>query len=183
MDFAFFEQLTEGDAAAFLENYRALGAEGLEDLEKLVGDRHGGSRDFTVGSVRSAFEVLARKVITTPAALDESLPDWIKTSESYRTGLYDFSDDARVLILRLSYYLAETLLRVSGGALRWGMGDPDTAVKGQPVLEGFKNDVQMSPHLVTENLLRRLIEEPDPSAADDVDRAIATWQGLADALR
>jgi hypothetical protein len=36
----------------------------------------------------------------------------------------------------------------------------------------------MSPLLVTENLLRRLIEEPNPSTADDVDRAVATWQGL-----
>jgi hypothetical protein len=69
-------------------------------------------------------------------------------------------------------------VRVSGGALRWGVGDRDSAVQNQPVLEGFKSGVQLSPLLVTENLLRRLIEEPDPSVADDVDRAIATWQGL-----
>lgn len=46
--------------------------------------------------------------------------------------------------------------------MRWGVGDRDSAVQNQPVLEGFKSGVQLSPLLVTENLLRRLIEEGIP---------------------
>jgi hypothetical protein len=177
MDFAFFEKLSEEGARAFLENYRKVGAKHLPDLEQLVA-RHGAALDFSVDSIRAAFEVVARQVDTVPTALDESLPAWMKNSESFRAGLYEFSDDSRLLVLRLSYYLAETLIRASGEALRWGVGGPDTAVQHQPVVEGFRGVVQMSPLLVTENLLRRLIEEPDPRTADDVDRAVATWQGL-----
>lgn len=108
MELEFFEQLTVDDAHAFLEGCRAIGADGLEKLERLVRDRDGGPLDFSADSIRAAFEVIANEVATTPAALDESLPDWIKTSENYRAGLYEFSDHARVLILRLSYYFAET---------------------------------------------------------------------------
>lgn len=180
MDFAFFEQLTDEEAWSFLEKYRATGEDGFDDLGKAVVEAGGDRLDFSLASVRPAFEAVARGVATVPAELDESLPDWIKDSETYRSGLYDFSDDARVLIVLLSFYFAEVLVRTSSGALKWSVGDQDTAVQSQPVIEGFKNSLQMSPLLVTENLLRRLIEEPDPAVGGEVDRAISTWQGFVD---
>jgi hypothetical protein len=83
VELAFFEQLTDQEAQAFLEKYRAVRAEHLGDLERLVGVRSG-VLDFRVESVRPAFEVVASEVAIVPTALDDSLPDWIKNSEIYR---------------------------------------------------------------------------------------------------
>lgn len=41
--------------------------------------------DFRVESVRPAFEVVASEVAIVPTAVDDSLPDWIKNSEIYRS--------------------------------------------------------------------------------------------------
>jgi hypothetical protein len=84
VELAFFEQLTDQEAQAFLEKYRAVSAEHLGDLERLVGVRSG-VLDFRIESVRPAFEVFASEVAIVPTALDGSLPDWIKNSEIYRS--------------------------------------------------------------------------------------------------
>ncbi len=169
------------EAEHFLASYRAAGAEGIETLRAMVSSRGGSALDFTTDSVRSAFEILAREVTTVPMPVDRTLPDWITNSETYIAGLYGFSDEARVLVVRLSYFMAETVRLASQDALQWGVGKADTAVQKQPVLTGFRHDLQMSPLLVTENLVRRLIE--DPGAIGEVDRAIANWLGFGFASR
>jgi hypothetical protein len=177
MDFGFFERLSAEEAHAFLEEYRATAAQNHPELAALMA-RDGHAADFSLTSIRPAFEVVARAVQTVPRESDPTLPAWITTQDSYRRGLYDIAEASTGLILALSYYLAEAFIRASNGRLTWRIGDPDTAVQQQPVVSGFAHRIQMSPLLVSENLLGRLIEEPDPAVAEHVSEAVETWQNL-----
>jgi hypothetical protein len=58
------------------------------------------------------------------------------------------------------------------------VGDPETAQQNMPVITGFGNQLELSPILVTENLLRRALKGAAPDA---IERAVNRW--VADATR
>jgi hypothetical protein len=173
MDFAFFEQMTPEEAETFFLSF--VKVEGAA-VEALVVDANeaGVAADFSLGSMPSVFQYASQRIDVTPVEADDSLPKWIRTSATYSAGLYELAEPSRTVTVRLSFYLGETFVRRLG--LSWGIGDEGTAVVHQPVIDGFRNGVQMAPLLVTENLLLRLIEgEPTKT----VEAAIETWKALA----
>lgn len=160
MDFEFFEQLDAIDAQGFLVSYLEEGRARLGDLEGLVLRHGGGPLDFSVRSLEPTFQAAACEVAFVPCGGDVHQPAWPDRDRGRGPVLYEMTPAARVVGLRLGYYLGETFVQSGAGRLRWSLGDDDTAVQRQPVVDGFRGGVQMSPLLVTENLLRRLVEQP-----------------------
>lgn len=171
MDFEFFERLTPDEAATFLTYYKGTESAAVQELVRDASEA-GVTADFSLESVPDVFAYVVQQVDVEPSPADDSLPDWIRQSSSYPQGLYDFADHSRPIVVRLSYYLGESFVRSL--KLHWGIGDEDTAVVHQPVVNGFRNRVQMSPLLVTENLLRATIE----GESERVERAVETWKAM-----
>ena len=177
MNFAFFTELTRDEAYSFLSRYRQEGERELARLAIELESR-GGTVDYSTASIRDAFGSVAGQLSTIPTPPDPSLPSWILESETYQVSRYRFAESSYDSVVALSIYFAEVLLREAQGRLHWEIGSPEVAVQNQPCLGGFRNGVQMAPLLVTENLLRRIVETPDPAVLEDVTRAVATWQDL-----
>lgn len=104
--------------------------------------------------------------------MNSSLPAWIRECDSYLSGLEEFDEPSKVLVLRASYYLGESFVRYSD-KLSWATGNLDTAEQNMPVITGFSDELEMAPMLVTENLFLRILADGAPY--EDINRAIESW--------
>lgn len=173
MDFTFFEQLTKKDAELYLERFLSEETGQFNKMLSVFKAEHV-TIDFSIESIFSVIEWVKLNLKTIPEKKDESLPFWIKESDSYMNGLYSFDEISRILILRTSYYFGECFIRTSK-KLSWGIGQLNTAVYNMPVVTGFKKKMELAPMLICENLIRRLVEEDDPSI---INTALDYWRRL-----
>lgn len=174
MDFAFFESLTPHDAQAFLDRYLEVEGEATRGMIPSA-QEEGVVMDFSVSSVSAFLKWILRKVQTVPTDADETLPAWIRESESYKRGLIEFEEKSKPLVMRASYYLGESFVR-QYCSLSWGVGEPETVEHNMPVVAGFRSDLEMAPIMVTENLFLRILG--DGAAVTDIDKAVSHWQKM-----
>ena len=171
MNLAFFEGLSAEEAEEYKDRFLELGRAALPDL---VADarRARVNADLTVSSVAAVIGWMAGLATTVARDPDPSLPEWIRSSETYERNLFDFDERSRILILRAGYYLGESFVR-GHTSLYWAVGRPDTAPQGQPVVTGFAHSIEMAVLLVAENLYARLVTD---GTAAEVSRAVETWE-------
>jgi hypothetical protein len=171
MDFAFLESLTKKEAETFLENYINVESKAVTTMVAEA-EKDGINADFSIKTASYVLNWMLEKIKTVTKEIDSSLPAWIRECDSYASGLVDFDEPSKVIILRASYYLGECFIRYSD-RLSWATGNPDTAEQNMPVITGFMGRVEMAPMLVTENLFLRILIDGAPN--EDIDRAIESW--------
>lgn len=171
MNFAFFDSLTAAEAEDYLRQFLAEASRGFEEVARQA-EAVGLATDYSVESIAPFMLWLLPQLSTTPVAEDSSVPTWIRQTKEYRDGLYEFTESARVMVLRSAFYLGESFVR-SFPQLRWGVGDEDYAEKHMPVVAGFKHDLELAPIMVAENLYRRVI--CDRSTSQCIAAAVEHW--------
>jgi len=154
MNFQFFESLSVAEAEEFLRRFLEVESGKVEELLRAV-RAEGLLADFSLASIYSLFEWVLRRASSVPKEPDLSLPDWIRNTSSYSQGLFEFDDFTKEAILQCAYYMGESFARASP-ILKWGIGNRDFAEQNQPVITGFRQDIEMPPILVTENIFQRV---------------------------
>jgi hypothetical protein len=178
MDFEFFESLSPGEAREHLRVFLEVGGAASESLVRAAA-REGVRADFTIESIADVLAWIASQLSTVPGEPTGDIPWWIRGTESYKAGLFDFDEPSRILVLRGSYYLGESFVRSYPRRLSWNTGDRDTITQNMPVVAGFLGRVELAPMMVTENLMR------DAAAGakrkDDIATVIGKWVSLVPA--
>jgi hypothetical protein len=171
MDFEFFERLTEDEADAYLKRYLEVEA---REIQQTIAQAHsaGVAADFTIDSIPELFIWLKPSVRVRNVEPPPDLPEWVRDAQEQHGGFRDFDEESRARVLRASYYLGQSFVE-SFGRLTWSTGRRDRAEQQQPVVSGFRTDVDLPPLLVAENLFLMV---NDPSFEDRVHLAVSTWQ-------
>lgn len=173
MDFNFFERLNPEEAKRFLHNYLTEEKKGFEKLSSdLISS--GIMLDYSFNSLLPVFEWVIHRIHTIPTKKDENLPSWITETESYKKGLYSFDEFSKILVMRTSFYLGECFVNNSK-KLVWKVGRIKTAEQNMPVISGFQKKLELSVILVSENLIRRILEGGDLSI---IEACINKWKSF-----
>jgi hypothetical protein len=174
MDFELFESLSEEEARSLLAGFLETGKRRIELTEPQL-RRDGVSVDFTVGSIHPVFEWILERLPIVSEEVDESLPAWIKASDSYKGGFFSFDDSSKDLVLAAAYYMGEAFNRYSE-RLVWSIGSDKSLVVNMPVITGFLRNKEMALIMVAENLFTRVLADGAPRS--DFQRAVDTWMGF-----
>src|ERR1051325_2958582 len=110
MDFAFFDSLTTAEAEDYLGQFLTETSRGIEELAGQA-KAAGLATDYSVASIAPLMLWVLPQVQTTPVSQDSSVPVWIRQTMEYRDGLYEFTESARVTVLRSAFYLGESFVR------------------------------------------------------------------------
>ena len=175
MDYAFFESLSIEEAQQFLSRF--LETEGRAARDLVLSARQAGlSADFQLGSLVPMLSWIVGEIRTIPVEPDNSLPEWIRGSDSYIHNLFDFDDLSKVLVLRGAYYLGETFIRSCQG-LSWTIGNSETAFGNMPVVHGFLGGLEMAPMVILENTFGRILSGRGSKA--DLEEMVSYWASRA----
>jgi hypothetical protein len=117
VNFAFFDSLTTAEAEDYLHQFLAETSRGFEELAQQA-ETVGLATDYSVQSIAPFMLWVLPQLQTSPVAEDSSVPAWIRQTEEYRDGLYEFTESSRVTVLRSAFYLGESFVR-SFPQLRW----------------------------------------------------------------
>jgi hypothetical protein len=171
MRFDFFETLSRVEAEAFLRRFLETESLQIKNTAK-QGVTEGIRMDYSIKSIAPFMRWILTKLVAVPEKPDSAVPEWLQNCESYTKHLFDFDDRSKRLILQAGYYLGESFVN-SYSSLRWGIGNQETAVGNMPVVEGFQKSREMAPILIAENLLGRIVAEPQK--AGDIEIAVERW--------
>ena len=165
MNYAFFEQLAEAEAHAYLATFLE------EERKRIPPEWWERLRADGVNAIESYFAEFVTKIGLHSVSPPADLPAYIVESmERDHGGFREFSSDAdRISVLAAAFYFGEAF-RQSFDALSWSVGRPGRAEQGQPALTGFSSGSDLPVLIVTENLV--LDYALDPSR---VGTAIQTW--------
>jgi hypothetical protein len=171
VDYEFFESLSSADAQAYLERFLELGGRGVAELSPGA-EADGVRADWTVASVAPFFAWLGPRVDVVQTDPPPDLPPWIRTAmEQEHGGFRDFEPESRALVLRAAYYLGQSFVS-SHESLEWGLGRKDLLEFQQPVVTGFRTDVDLPALVVAENLF---LDVTDAGFEDRVRTVVGTW--------
>ena len=123
-------------------------------------------------SLLPVFRWVIDRLKTVPEKEDNSLPEWIRATESYKKGLYSFDGPSGVLILRFAYYLGESFIRCHTG-LKWSMGNRSKMQRNMPVISGFKSKMELPVLVVSKKMFASAIENKHTEGAAT---AITAWR-------
>ena len=154
VDFQFFEELSSAEAKAYLGRYLEVVAQGWAEL--------------AVEAASEGVDVRPRFESIVPVL------SWVRRRLIEAGGLAAVDSQAsKVLILRASYFLGECFA-TEVSHLKWAVGAPGVAIQNQPVVTGFKYEMELAPMLVCENLLRHGLR--NPSDLTRFETAVAYWR-------
>jgi hypothetical protein len=179
MNYQLFRSLNSLEATELLETFLHTGRSNAGDMEAAA-RLAGIPLDYSVSSVPAVLKWLLGMVGTVGRAKDESLPDWIKSSQPYRSDLFDFDDRSKDLILQGGFYLGETFIQSFQG-LSWDTGEPGFVQENMPVVKGFQDGDEMPTLLVVNNLFRRGLV--DRGRLRDIEGAVKFWSSRAGPAR
>lgn len=165
MNFDFFNSLSIREAEDFLEQFLQ-------------------TESFTVNLDYSSWKKLSEKGLSNALweyckdlEIEENdhtpVPDWIRASSTFQKFNFEFGDIASKKLLRASYILGEWFCR-NHENLKWGIGDKETALKNMPVVKGFRQDLELAPLLVTENLAARISSSDEGKEIFEI--AVQKWK-------
>jgi len=171
MNFKYFESLTKEQAHKYLNDFLCFGQNrGVEILKENV--HFTTEIDFSMESLSPIIKTLITIVKTVPRLPDETVPDWIRATEEYKKGLYDFDERSESIVLAAAHYLGETFVK-NYKQLSWDIGNTKYAQGNMPVITPFKYNMEMPPILIAENSFRKVISELSDDTS--VDIAIEAW--------
>lgn len=176
MDYQRFRSLATVEAEQLLTTYLEIGQSNAEEMATFAGTG-GVQADLSISSVPKVLRWLHSLLRTMEREADPHLPEWIRSSSTYREGLFDFDEPSKAMVLQASYYLGESFVR-SFDRLRWAVGAKDFVQENMPVVAGFADGIEMPPLIIVNNLFRRTIT--DPSRASDFEAAVGFWRSKAD---
>ena len=173
-----FQSMTSDEATDYLGEFLAFGQNrGLRLIEENL--RFTTDLDFNIDSLAGILISLVPLLETVPRSPEPVVPEFIRNSEVYKNGLFEFDEHSNNLLLAAAYYLGETFVRAFP-QLKWGTGDTDYREGNMPVVEGFKFSKQLAPILVVENLFRRVVGES--GTAESITMAIGAWTSNVDRM-
>lgn len=171
MDYKFFDGLTREEAEEYLAAFLEFGRNpGMKILEQNI--HFTIEIDFCVKSLPAILKALLTELKTVPKEPDPSVPEFIKNTEIYKRGLFDFDEASKSIVLAASYYLGETFVR-NFRQLSWSIGNVDYTEGNMPVVTGFKFNKQLAPILIVENMFRGTIS--GISLDNSIETAIEVW--------
>jgi hypothetical protein len=176
MDYQRFRSLEAVEAEQLLTTYLEIGQSNAAAMAAFASTA-GVHADFSISSVPTVLGWLHGMLRTMEREVDPRLPEWIRSSSTYREGLFDFDEPSKALVLQASYYLGESFVR-SFNRLRWSVGAKDFVQENMPVVAGFSDDAEMPTLIVSNNLFRRAIA--DSSRTSDFEAAVGFWRSKAD---
>lgn len=176
MRFDLFENMSSDETTALLTKFLSDEPENLQRLCEAASVA-GVCCDFSTVSIPDFVKYVMQNLTTRRTAPEENVPEWIRASEDYQKGLYEFDERSCDLLATAAFYVGEAFCRSFTG-LSWGTGDVETAFGNMPVVQGFEGGREFPPMLVLENLIRRIIEEPGCDSAIHV--AVDSWSSMAD---
>ena len=110
---------------------------------------------------------------TFPKEPDMSVPAFIRSTEDYKNGLFDFNDRSKNLICFAAYYYGECFVRTYP-QLEWTTGNRELYQSNMPVVTGFSHEKELPVILVIENTFRRVIK--NPAHIEDIDTTGSVWE-------
>lgn len=171
MKFSIFEAMSKEEAQEYLEEFLAFGEKrGIEILAKNL--HFTIDLDFSIDSLPVVLKTLVPLLKKVTRALDPNVPEFIRHTQDYQEGLFDFDEHSNSIVLAAAFYLGEVFVRRSA-RLCWATGNTDYREGNMPVVVNFRDNLEMAPLLVIENLFRRIIKDPD--RLGDIDKAIDIW--------
>ena len=170
MDFDFFKNLSSEKAKKFFDNFLVEAEKGFLKIKPEI-EATGIIVNYTTDSLLPVFKWIVSRLKTLPEKEDESLPIWIKETETYKKGLYSFDEVSRILILRFAFYMGECFIKSYKG-LKWSIGTAKTMQQNMPVISGFKNKIELAIMVVCKNMFSKAIEDND---IENAETAIRTW--------
>lgn len=173
MGMELFDNLSEAEAQRLLSDFLKDGKANIE-LVIAHAKQVGVECNYRVASLPAFLRWAFSEMKTVPREADPEVPEWIRSTEDYQNGLFDFDDRSKSLICFASYYLGECFIRDYPSKLKWSVGNQELHQANMPVVTGFKHEKELPPMLVIENLFRRAIK--NPKRQGDIDRAACTWE-------
>lgn len=171
MNFAAFKNLTPEQARGLLNEF--LDEESrLGETTFKIASEDGIVCDYSIQSLPEFLRWVFKHLRTVQKGPDPSVSEWIRSTDSYKSGLFDFVDESKNLLVRASYYLGECFIRTYP-CLQWSIGNSEFAYANMPVVTGFQHEVELAPLMVLENTCRRIIKKP--SRISDIDTMVAKW--------
>ena len=171
MNYQLFGSLSPLEATKLLEDFLHAGTSRADDMATAAHTARV-PVDYSVSSIPGVLKWLLSMVRTVDRAEDKALPDWIRSSQPYRSGPFDFDDPSKDLVLRGGFYLGESFVR-SFEHLSWDTGEPGFIQENMPVVKGFKDGDELPPLLIVNNLFHRVLV--DSGKLSDIERAVNYW--------
>lgn len=170
MKFHIFEAMSKSEAEEYLNEFLAFGKDrGMKVLEENLSSET--ALSYHIESLSIIFKTLIPILKTLPRAPDPNVPEFIRNTEDYEKGLFDFDDASNTIVLAAAYYLGETFVR-KFPELKWATGNTDYLQGNMPVVTGFKFRKELAPILISENIFRGgVLGDCDTS----IDTAIEMW--------
>ena len=166
-----FDAMSKGEAQEYLDEFVEFGKNlGIEILETSL--HFTIDLDFSLASLPIVFKALIPTLKTVPRAPDPSVPEFIRKTDDYQKGLFDFDENSKLIVLATAYYLGETLIR-NFSHLRWATGDTEYLQSNSPVVTGFKFKKELPAILISENIFSSVISGLSPEQS--IDTAIEVW--------
>lgn len=171
MKFHLFKAMTKEEAEEYLEGFLAFGRN--KGMRILKGNLHFTTDlDFRIESLPDILKTLIPKLKTIPREADLNVPEFIRNTEDYQKGLFDFDEQSNYVVLAAAYYLGETFVR-NFSQLKWTTGNVDYIQANNPVVTGFKFKKELSPILITENMFSGVISNLRDEKS--IDTVIEGW--------
>jgi hypothetical protein len=150
MRFDLFENMSVDDASNVLDEFMNRGPEILKS-EQIEYDA------VSLSGLPEKLLEIGLRLTTVPVAADPSIPEFIRNTDDYKEGLFEFTEDSKRLIIGAAYMLGNCFVR-EFTKLAWGTGNPEYATGRMPVITGFASGEELAPLLVANNLFRRLVK-------------------------
>ncbi len=136
MRFDLFEKMSAVEAVDVLNDFLGTGKCYEADLGLDV--------DYSLSKLPTILEDLTTKLTSTPTQEDLSLPEFIRNTQDYKAGLYEFTPEAKRIIIGAAYHFGECFLRLHS-RLKWGVGKVGYATGNMPVVVGFDKGKELLP--------------------------------------
>ncbi|MEI8368070.1 MAG: hypothetical protein WCJ31_06520 [Planctomycetia bacterium] len=168
MDFDIFVEMTPSDATSFLHNFLEAGAESASSLG--IGD------GITIDELPELLKRISKQITVVPRPPDPEVPAFIRDTEEYKAGLFDFTPESKRFIVGAAFAFGHAFVSTFS-FLGWRTGDAKYASGQMPVVAGFPDGQELPALLVVRNLFSRHVR--DPNSDGGFDKAVATWRQQA----
>lgn len=165
MDYESFHAMSPEVARAYLDRFLKVEREAIAEVS-VVAAKAGVDVDYSLAALPNCLAWFLQHVRISWCLSTTILPSG---SVPHPHGLSEFDDDSKTILLRAGYYLGECFARLPG--FHWTVGDPDYMQMNMPVVVGFRNDQQLPPLVVVENLFSRITADGAPLS--EIDSTIA----------
>jgi hypothetical protein len=150
MRFDLFEAMSIDEATNVLDELVNRGP-------SILREEHIEYENVRLSALASVLLKIGSRLETFPIAADTTVPEFVRNTEDYREGLFEFTEESKRLIIGAAYLIGHCFVR-EYSTLEWGTGKPEYATGNMPVIRGFASGEELAPLLVANNLFRRSLK-------------------------